>query len=179
MSIAAGAAYWGLVPYTPEAPFLVRVAGGEPVEVPGVESFVEGLGRGGDAEFRFVVRAKTRPVLLLSDRQDQRTGDLFALRLLRMERLSAAEQAAVRDHREPTLFHLRVDNFPGLSRESAAVVSAPVRLHNTALDTRRRVGALDENELRVLHERFATYWRLDLHQLLLGKIEELRRRVNP
>ena len=39
--------------------------------------------RGRQRGVRFVVRAKARPVLLLSARSDPRTGDLFALRLLR------------------------------------------------------------------------------------------------
>lgn len=177
MSLAAGEAYWGLVPYTPQSPFRVYVADGKPVEVPKVEAFVDGIKKGGDAEFGFIVRAKTRPILLLSDQEDPQTGDLFALRLLRLEELTDPERAAVIDHRELTLFHLEPGSFPGLQKESAAVVSAPIRLHNTALDTRNSLGGLNENELRVLHERFATYWQLDLHQLILGKIQELAKKA--
>jgi hypothetical protein len=60
-----------------------------PTPLPSASQIVDGLRKGGDAEFEFVVRAKARPVLLLSGRSDPRTGDLFALRLLRLEKLSS------------------------------------------------------------------------------------------
>jgi hypothetical protein len=63
--------------------------------VPSVEQIVDGLRAGGDAEFGFVVRAKARPILSLSDRSDPRTGDLFGLRLLRLSELAAEEREAV------------------------------------------------------------------------------------
>ena len=84
MSLAAGEVYWAIVPYTPATPFKVHVADGAPLEVPTASQIVDGLRKGGDVEFEFVVRAKARPVLLLSGRSDPRTGDLFALRLLRL-----------------------------------------------------------------------------------------------
>ncbi len=104
MSLAAGEVYWAIVPYTPATPFKIHVTDGAPVEVPTTSQIVDGLRKGGDAEFEFVVRAKARPVLLLSGHSDPRTGDLFALRLLRLEKLSEQERQRVEEHREPSLF---------------------------------------------------------------------------
>lgn len=173
MSFAAGEVYWAVVPYTPQAPFQVFVKDKPPVEVPDATTIIAGLRKGGDAEFRFVVEAKARPVLLLSDRVDSQTGDLFGLRLIRLEALDEEEAQLIRDQRQPGLFHLRPDRFPDLPEESAAMISAPIRLHETAVDHSSPLGRLDQNEMRVLAERFVTYWQFDLHQLLIRKIREL------
>jgi hypothetical protein len=176
LSIAAGEVYWAVVPYTPQAPFQVYVKDKPPLAVQDAKTIVAGLQKGGDAELRFVVEAKARPVLLLSDRVDSRTGDLFGLRLVRLEVLDEEEAQQVREQREPGLFHLRPERFPDLAEESAAMISAPIRLHQTALDSSKALGRLDRNEMRVLSERFVAYWEFDLHQLLVGKIRELLRK---
>lgn len=176
MSLEAGDVYWAIVPYTPATPFKVHVADGAPVEVPTASQIVDGLRKGGDAELEFVVRAKARPVLLLSGRSDPRTGDLFALRLLRLEKLASQERQRVEERREPSLFHLRPERFPGLAEDSAAMVTAPIRLHETALDTRKSLGRLDRNEMRALVERFVAYWQFDLRQLVIAQIKEIQRR---
>lgn len=176
MSLAAGEVYWAVVPYTPQAPFRVFVKDKPPVEVLDGKTIIAGLRKGGDAEFRFVVEAKARPVLLLSDRIDPHTGDLFGLRLVRLEALDEDEAQQVRDQRQPGLFHLRQDRFPDLVEESAAMISAPIRLHETAVDVSNPLGRLDQNEMRVLVERFVSYWQFDLHQLLIAKIRELLKR---
>jgi hypothetical protein len=163
---------WRVRPRFGSAPSRPRSA---PIEIPSAGQIVDGLRKGGDAEFSFVVRAKARPILLLSDRSDPRTGDLFGLRLLRLGELSADQQQDVRDQREPQLFHLRQERFPGLSEESAAMVTAPIRVHETALDTREVLGQLDRNELRVLTERFVDYWQFDLRRILVAKLRELQR----
>lgn len=176
MSLAAGEVYWAIVPYAPATPFKVHVADGIPVEVPSASQIVDGLRKGGDAEFEFVVRAKASPVLLLSGRSDPHTGDLFALRLLRLEKLSNQERQRVEEHREPTLFSLPPKRFPDLAEDSAAMVTAPIRLHETALDTRKTLGRLDRKEMRALVERFVSYWQFDLRQLLVAQIRELQHR---
>lgn len=176
MSLAAGEVYWAIVPYTPATPFKIHIADGAPVEVPTASQIVDGLRKGGDAEFEFVVRAKARPVLLLSGRSDPRTGDLFALRLLRLEKLSSQERQRVEEQREPSLFSLPPERFPDLAEGTAAMVTAPIRLHETALDTRKALGRLDRNEMRALVERFVTYWQFDLRQLLIAQIRELQHR---
>jgi hypothetical protein len=176
LSLAAGEVYWAIVPYTPATPFKIHVADGAPVEVPSASQIVDGLRKGGDAEFEFIVRAKARPVLLLSGYSDPRTGDLFALRLQRLEKLSDQEQQRVKEQREPSLFHLSPERFPDLGEASAAMVTAPIRLHGTALDTRKPLGRLDRNEVRALVERFVSYWQFDLRQLLVAQIRELQHR---
>jgi hypothetical protein len=176
LSPTAGGVYWAVVPYTPQAPFQVFVKGKPPVEVAEAKTIIDGLRKGGHAELRFVVEAKARPVLLLSDRVDSRTGDLFGLRLVRLEALDEEEAQQVREQRQPGLFHLRPERFPDLREESAAMISAPIRLHESAVSFDKQLGGLDRNEMRVLAERFVAYWQFDLHQLLVGKIRELLRK---
>jgi hypothetical protein len=173
LSPAAGEVFWAVVPSTPRAPFQVFVKDKPPVQAPDAKTIVEGLRREEGAELRFVVEAKARPVLLFSDRVDPQTGDLFGLRLVRLDSLDADEAQQVRDQRQPGLFHLRPERFSQLAEESAAMISAPIRLHRSAVDLDQSLGRLDQNEMRVLAERFVTYWQLDLHQLLIGKIREL------
>lgn len=122
------------------------------------------------------MRAKARPVLLLSGRSDPRTGDLFALRLLQLERLSSQERQRVEEHREPTLFPLPPKRFPELAEDSAAMVMAPIRVHETALDARKTLGRLNRKEMRALVECFVSYWQFDLRQLLVAQIRELQHR---
>ncbi len=180
MSFATGEVYWAVVPSTPQAPFQAFVKDNPPVEAPSAQAIVDGLRAGRGAELRFVVEAKARPVLLLSDRIDPQTGDLFGLRLVRLSALAEDEAQEVREQRQPGLFHLKPERFPDLEEESAAMISAPVRLHETAVDATQPLGRLDQNEMRVLSERFVSYWELDLHQLLVGKIRELlRKRESP
>ena len=176
MSPVPGEVYWAVVPDTPRAPFQVFVRDKPPVEVAEAKTIIEGLRKGGDAELRFVVEAKASPVLLLSDRVEERTGDVFGLRLVRLFSLSDDESDRVRDQREANLFHLKPERFPDLQEESAAMISAPIRVHQSAVDFTTPLGRLDQNEMRVLSERFVTYWEFDLHQLLIGKIRELLRK---
>jgi hypothetical protein len=180
LTLATGEAYWAVVPSTPQAPFQVFVKDKPPVEVAEAKVVVDGLRAGGGAELRFVVEAKARPFLLLSGRADPQTGDLFGLRLVRLSALGEGEAQQVREQRQPGLFHLKPERFSDLEDESAAMISAPIRLHKTAVDTGNPLGRLDQNEMRVLSERFVSYWELDLHQLLIGKIRELlRKRDSP
>jgi hypothetical protein len=176
LTFTTGEVYWAVVPETPRAPFQVFAKDSPPVEVPAAKTIVDGLGSGGGAGLRFIVEAKACPFLLLSDRVDPQTGDLFGLRLTRLSALDEDEAQQVREQRQPGLFHLKPERFPDLEEESAAMISAPIRLHETAVDTSQPLGRLDENELRVLSERFVSYWELDLHQLLIGKIRELLRK---
>jgi hypothetical protein len=180
LTLATGEVYWAVVPSTPQAPFQVFVKDKPPVEAPSAKTIIDGLRAGGGAELRFVVEAKARPFLLLSDRVDPQTGDLFGLRLVRLAALDEDEAQEVREQRQPGLFHLKPERFPDLEHESAAMISAPIRLHESAVDTSQPLGRLDQNELRVLSERFVSYWELDLHQLLIGKIRDLlRKRESP
>lgn len=105
-----------------------------------------------------------------------RTGDLFALRLQRLEKLSGQERRRVEGQREPSLFYLSPERFPDLGEASAAMVTAPIRLHETAFDARKSLGRLDRDEVRALVERFVSYWQFDLRQLLVAQTRELQHR---
>ncbi len=161
------------MPDTPQSPFQVFVKDKPPVEVGDAKTIVTGLKKESNAGLRFVVEAKVSPVLLLSDHVDPRTGDLFGLRMVSLDKLDEDEAQRVRQQREPGLFHLKRERFPDLEEEPAAMVSAPIRTHQNAVDLGSPLGRLDQNEMRVLAERFVTYWQFDLHQLLVGKIREL------
>ena len=112
---------------------------------------------------------RPRPVLVVSDRLDPRLDELIALRLVRLGGLTAREREIVRGQDDPGLFHLDPDRFD-LPEENAAIIAALVRIHRSAIEP-RPIGRLSINELRVLHERVASYG-LDLHRLV---VEELRR----
>lgn len=162
---------WAVVPFTPEAPFRLYAGSHHaPVEVPQADKLIAAARRGADAEFRFLAPGKARPVLIVSDQLDPRLGELLALRLLRLTKLDAREQGAVRAGAEPGLFHLPPDRFD-LPEEHAAMIAALVRVHHSAIDS-SPVGHLDRDELRSVHGRIARHYGLDVHDLIR---EELRR----
>jgi hypothetical protein len=168
----AGAVVWAVVPFVPEAPF--RLYGGEdhpPVDVPDVDKLIAAARRGSTSEFTFLVPGKARPVLVVSDRLDERLGELIALRLLRLGALTPKEREVVRSQDDPGLYHLDPGRFE-LAEENAAIVAALVRIHRTAIDP-QPVGRLERDELRVVHERLAIHYGLDLHQLVRGELERL------
>lgn len=90
---------------------------------------------------------KARPVLVVSDRLDPRLGELIALRLLRLGALTSNERETVRSQ----------DGSWSLLPRPRAVRPAP-----------QWVGRLGQEELRVAHERLATYYGLDLRLLVRG-----------
>jgi hypothetical protein len=167
-----GAVVWAVVPFVPEAPF--RLYAGQdraPVDVDGPGKLIAAARRGSDAEFTFLVAGKARPVLVVSDRIDERLGELIALRLLRLGGLTAREREIVRSHEDPGLYYLDPERFD-LPDENAAIVAALVRVHRSAIDG-QPVGRLDPDELRVLHERVASYYGLDLRELVRQELQRL------
>jgi hypothetical protein len=171
-----GHCYWAVAPFAPAPPFQIYQEGGPPGEVPSVEPFRKAV-RKGVSEFRLLIPVKIRPVLVISPVLPEH-DEVLALRLRRFEKLSSDNaRQEVRDGGDPSLFHLRPDRFAGLPTENAAIVSALLRLPTTALDRSASLGALDENELRVLHERVARahHFRLDL--LVLQRAQELVKRA--
>lgn len=172
MTGLAGAVVWAVVPFVPEAPF--RLYAGEdraPVEVEEPGRLIAAARKGSDSEFTFLVPGKARPVLVVSDRADARLGELLALRLLRFGALTPREREIVRSSEEPGLYHLDPDRF-ALPEENAAIVAALVRVHRSAIDP-QPVGRLGDDELRVVHERVATYYGLDLRQLVRQELQRL------
>lgn len=171
MNGLAGAVVWAIVPFVPEAPF--RLYAGEdhaPIEVDGPARLIAAARKGSDAEFTFLVPGKARPVLVLSDREDKRLGELIALRLLRLGALTGKEQVAVKANEDPGLYYLG-DDFD-LPDANAAIIAALVRVHRTAVD-QTPVGRIGKDDLRAIHERVATYYRLDLRGLIRSELERL------
>jgi hypothetical protein len=164
-----------VVPFAPESPF--RLYAGTrhaPVEVPDAGKLIAAARRGADSEFTFLVPGKARPVLVVSDQLDPRLGELLALRLVRMTKLDAAEQDAVRAGAEPGLFFLAPDRFD-LPEDNAAMVAALVRVHRSAVDP-VPVGRLDRDELRTVHAKIARHYGLDLHELIVDELRQLAAR---
>jgi hypothetical protein len=169
-----GAIVWALVAYVPEAPF--RLWLGDNVstgEIPDAVTFAHQVQKQGlEPEQSFVVPGKLRPVLLMQDRPRKVLKEVVALRMVRLEKLSAEQQNRIRRHEEPSLFHLPVArNKYGLSQEVAVDLNALVRVHASAM-LPKAVGHLDDAELRVLGERLVEHLDIDLEPLLARLVEE-------
>lgn len=170
----AGAVVWGVVPFVPEPPFqLYAGLDRNPVTVESAGKLVQAARRGADAEFKFLVRGKTRPLLILSDGYDERVDELLGLRLLRLSEISEHQQRTVRAQDDPALFHLKPERFT-LPDENAAMIGALIRVHRESIDP-TPLGRLEQDELRVVHERVARHYRLDLHLLVLAELQRLAR----
>lgn len=128
------------------------------------------------SEFVLLTHVKARPVLVVTDVL-QPHDEVLALRLHRIEELAGDEAERVRNHDDPALFHLSPSSFPGLPVENAAIVTALLRLPAAAIDTSVELGTLNENELRVVHERLARAHGLNLEMQVLEKARELLERL--
>jgi hypothetical protein len=130
----------------------------------------------GMSEFVLLTQVKARPVLVLSEVLAP-YEEVLVLRLTRLEKLTGSDAARVRDMKDEALFYLNPGSFPGLHVETAAIVSALVRLPMGAVDTSVELGALNENELRVVHERIVRSHGLNVEMLVLQQARELLHRV--
>jgi len=163
-----GRVYRAVAPFAPEPPYrLYAGVGHEPVSVPDTSSLVE-VGE----EVTALVTVKPRPVLVITE-PSFRYSEVLALRLWRFGKLTAEEQEAVRDGQTEDLFHLRPESFNGLEEENAARISSSLRLPLAAIDMAKPLGSVNENELRVIHERLVRMHDLDLRNLILGKARDL------
>ncbi len=171
-----GHCYWALAPFAPAPPFRIYQEAAAPRSVGSVEPFTEAA-RKGASEFALLTPVKARPVLVITDVLPEH-DEVLALRLRRLEKLaSEAECERVREGSDPGLFHLKPDRFRDLPVENAAIVSSLLRLPAAALDRRTSLGALDDNELRALHERVARAHRLRLDMLVLERVQSLLQRA--
>lgn len=133
----------------------------------------------GDPQFDILVGVKVRPVLVLSPVLAP-YDEVIALRLRTLDKLDdERERERVRSGDDRGLFYLRPDRFPGLRVENAAIVTALLRLPTSALDTSTELGALDDDGLRSVHERFASAHGLRLDALVLQRLAELKHRLDP
>jgi hypothetical protein len=174
-----GRAVWALAPYAPEAPFRLYPGPGErpPVIVGAVEPLRAALKAGGDPEVTVLTTTKLRPVLVVAVATDT-TYDpgLLVLRMLSFAKLNDTEQAEIRAGADPRYFHLLPGSFPDLPHENAAIVSTLTRVAATAVED-NPLGKLNADELRVVHERIATYFQLDLGTMVKRLVTE--RTQNP
>jgi hypothetical protein len=153
------------------APFRIYQEGAAPRNVASAEPFTEAARRG-RSEFVLLTPVKARPVLVITGVLPEH-DELLALRLRRLEKLSSdAARELVRERQDDALVYLRPDSFPGLPVENAAIVTSLLRLPMSAIDRRVSLGSLNENELRVLHERLARAHELKLDGMI---IEQARR----
>jgi hypothetical protein len=171
-----GHCYWALAPFAPAPPFRIYQEGAAPRSVGSVEPFTEAA-RKGASEFALLTPVKARPVIVITEVLPE-YEEVLALRLRRLEKLtSEAERVRVREGSDSGLFHLKPDRFRDLPVENAAIVSSLLRLPAAALDRRTSLGALDDNELRALHERVARAHRLRLDMLVLERAQALVQRA--
>ncbi len=169
-----GSIVWSLVGFVPEAPFRLWHGYEHPSsQLADARTFAQQVrGQGLDARQTFLVDGKLRPVVLLQDRPRNVLREIVGLRMVRLETLPEPAQAAIRDKREPSLFHLPVCTSKyGLSKEMAVDLNALVRVHATAI-VPRAVGRLDDNEMRVIGQRLVEHLDIDLEPLLARLVEE-------
>lgn len=167
-----GHCYWAVAPFAPEPPFRLYQQGAEPREVASAEAFTEAA-RKGMSEFVMLTPVKARPVLVITGVLPEH-DEVLALRLRRLEKLvSNSAREIVRATDDQGLFYLRPEAFPGLPVENAAIVTSLLRLPIGALDRRSSLGALNENELRLVHERVARAHELRLDAMIVERARRL------
>ena len=167
-----GHCYWAVAPFAPTPPFRLYQQGAEPRDVASSEAFTEAA-RKGMSEFVMLTPVKARPILVITGVLAEH-DELLALRLRRLEKLASdSARETVRAGKDQGLFYLRSEAFPGLPVENAAIVTSLLRLPVGALDRRTSLGALNENELRVLHERLARAHELRLDAMIVERARRL------
>jgi hypothetical protein len=173
-----GTIVWAVSAFDVEEPFRVYQHDGSERRLAGRDLAEEVLRRELAGDFELVVGAKLRPVLLLQDRPAGRLDDYAALRLTRLEKFAGAEQQAIREGREPTLFHLGHDEGKyGMDKEYAVDLGSLHRLHRTAIVGRPR-GAVDVGEFRTICERLVRVSDLDLSNLIVREAAAFVARLN-
>lgn len=175
MNAPQGRCYWAVVPFSPKPPFRIY-AGTDRAPIEATTGSIVNAARKGDPQFDAIVPVKARPVIVLTEVLPP-FDDALVLRLRTFDKLTAAEQARVRAHDDDGLFHLDPARFAGLPQENAAIVSALVRVPAAAIDTSRELGSVNDNELRVLHERVARAHGLRLDVLALEQAQRLVERM--
>lgn len=175
---SAGAIVWAVIPYIAQAPFRVLEPDGTETRFADARAVARAIrGRQLPGQFELAIAAKLRPVLLIQDRPRGRFADFAALRLVRMEKFSAAEQDAIRSGQEASLLHLGHDESRyGLAREYAVRLTSLHRVHRGTI-AGAPVGRVDRADLRAICERVAAFTDLDLSNLVARKAHEFLRRA--
>lgn len=170
--------FWGVVPYTPAAPFEVKfMRAYEEVATAG-ELVKEMKRRDVSGLLPFSVEAKIRPLLAISEPSAE-LRDVLALRLVNVSRRvrdrhltqDAADQIAAGDH--PYLFSLRPETVGALGGSSyAAAIDSPISLNETAFTT-RTLGEINEHEFGILCQRLVQKLGFDLTMLIDERARQL------
>jgi hypothetical protein len=164
-----GSIYRAVAPFSLEPPFRLYAGEGQaPVTVDETPQITDV----GGEEFTVLVPVKARPVLVITA-PSARYGEVLALRLRRLSRMTESARRVVRSGEDDGLFYLDPDRCPGLDEENAAIVETGMRLSVSALDLGRPLGRIDSDEVRVIHERFARAHQFDLRGLIEDKAREL------
>lgn len=171
MRAPLGHCYWAVAPFAPAPPFRIYQEDAEARDVDSVEPFTEAV-RKGMSEFVLLTPVKTRPVLVITGVLREHE-EVLALRLRRLEKIATdAARDLVRQGEDHALFYLQPERFPGLPVENAAIVTSLLRLPVSAIDRRTSLGSLNEDDLRVVHERVARAHELKLDVMI---VEQARR----
>lgn len=165
--------FWGVVPYTPAAPFSVKFLWNYE-EVETAAALAEQFRRQDvSGEVPFSVPGKPRPVLALSEPSSE-LREVTALRLANISRrardrlLTEDERREVVSGEHRYLFPLAEEAVKSLTRTRetyAVVVDNPVTLHESAIVS-RAIGEVTEEEFASICERFVEALQLDLTTLL-------------
>lgn len=164
-----GSIYRAVAPFSLEPPF--RLYGGEgqpPVTVNETPQITDA----GGVEVTVLVPVMARPVIVITA-PSPRYGEVLALRLRRLSRMTESEQRAVRSGEDDGLLYLEPDRCPGLEEENAAIIETAMRLSVSALDLGRPLGQIDGDEVRVIHERFVRAHQFSLQRVIEDRAREL------
>jgi len=153
---------WALVPYTFEAPFMGTAWTGG-VDLDGVVDAARANGRVG---IELIMKAKVRPVVILQSFESTSHGAYAVLRTRRMETMSAAAQASVRDGDDPALY-LLADTYAGSKR--AVLLNGLTRIDSTAIE-RQLIGRIGDDEMATISRGIAGLLELDLDQLIQERV---------
>jgi hypothetical protein len=159
--------FWGVVPYTPAAPFSVKFM----ASYEEVDSFGDLAREIRDQDIAgtlpFSVEGKMRPVLAISEPSPM-LRDIVALRLVNITRrvrqrhMTAEDEEAVLAGEHSYLVPLRPAVVKPLTRtgEKYAVSIDPVTLNQSACST-TPIGEVTQEEFVVICERLVEVWDLD------------------
>jgi hypothetical protein len=172
--------FWGVVPFTPKAPFDVKFLH-KYEEVATTRDLIDAFRRHDvKGALPFSVEGKLRPILAISEPSAE-LRDITALRLsnitrrVRERQLSQDDEQAIVGGEHPYLFYLRPETVQALTRERAvyaAVIDSPITLNVSAVTT-TAIGEINEHEFAVLCERLVTRLGFDLTMLVDRRAREL------
>ncbi len=125
-----------------------------------------------------VCEVKLRPVLLLHEGADERSGDVAVLRInsVRPRHHQSDAWRAIAAHEHPFFFHLPKTNPRyRLPEESIVSLTSIATVHKNALLRVR--GALNAHEMQRIDERLIRVLALDLGPYIAARARQLLRRA--